>query len=215
VTYLDDALRQLRKYKELGDRALAQIPEEGLFKRLDPESNSIALIIKHVSGNMRSRWTDFLATDGEKPDRNRDSEFEEEAGDTPGSIRERWEGGWRLTLEAIGALAPEDLEKNVSIRGEPHTVLEAINRQLTHYAYHVGQIVFLARHFAGPAWQSLSIPRGKSREFDVSKEGARYAADRREQEPKDGGRTRSRGPGAATRTAWCPRLDTRWRGSSG
>jgi hypothetical protein len=176
VTYLDDALRQLRKYKELGDRALAQIPEEGLFQRLDPESNSIALIIKHVSGNMRSRWTDFLATDGEKPDRNRDSEFEEEEGDTPESIRERWEAGWRLTLEAIGALAPEDLEKNISIRGEPHTVLEAINRQLTHYAYHVGQIVFLARHFAGPAWKSLSIPRGKSREFDVSKEGSSYAA---------------------------------------
>lgn len=177
VTYLEDALRQLRKYKKLGDQAVAQVSETDLFRRLDPESNSIALIMKHVSGNMRSRWTDFLTTDGEKPDRDRDSEFEEEEGDTATSIRERWEAGWRVTEEAIRALTPEDLEKTVSVRGEAHTVLEAINRQLTHYASHVGQIVLLAKHFAGGAWRSLSIPRGQSGAYDVSKDGAPYGTE--------------------------------------
>ena len=134
--------------------------------------------MKHVSGNMHSRWTAFLTSDGEKPDRNRDSEFVLEPGDTRASILARWEGGWRLLFEALGRLTGADLGRPVTIRGERHTVLEAINRQLTHYAYHVGQIVFVAKHFAGPAWQSLSIPRGQSREVEVSKDGTPYRPER-------------------------------------
>ncbi len=130
--------------------------------------------MKHVSGNMRSRWTAFLTSDGEKPDRDRDSEFVLEPGDTRATILGRWETGWRLLFEAITPLATADLRRTVTIRGERHTVLEAINRQLTHYAYHVGQIVFVAKYFAGRAWQSLSIPRGKSREVEVSKDGRTY-----------------------------------------
>jgi hypothetical protein len=171
---LEDALRQLRKLKRLADSALAQVGPGDLFRRLDAESNSLALIQKHLAGNMRSRWTDFLTTDGEKPDRNRDSEFEEQASDFPESIRDRWEEGWRLTLEAIGGLSPKDLARRIAVRGERHTVLEAINRQLVHSAGHVGQIVFLAKHLAGPRWKSLSIPRGKSRDFEVGKDGSSY-----------------------------------------
>ena len=169
--YLQDALLQLRKLKSQADRAIAQIPEEDWFRTLDPESNSIALIMKHVAGNMRSRWTDFLTSDGEKPDRNRDSEFVVEEGDTAKSIRERWEAGWRLVFEALAPLGSEDLLRAVTVRGERHSVTEAINRQMTHYAGHVGQIVLLAKHFAGPNWKSLSIPRGKSRQVDVGKAG--------------------------------------------
>jgi hypothetical protein len=130
--------------------------------------------MKHISGNMRSRWTNFLTTDGEKPDRDRDSEFEQSDADTREAVLTRWESGWRLLFEALDPLTEDDLQKTVTIRGEPHTVLQAINRQLTHYASHVGQIVFLAKHLAGPRWQSLSIPRGKSRQFDVTKEGTPY-----------------------------------------
>lgn len=172
--YLDEALHQLRKLKTQADRALAQIDDEHLFAVPGPESNSIAVIMKHVAGNMRSRWTDFLTSDGEKPDRNRDTEFELDEADSADRVRARWEAGWQLTLDTIGSIAPADLERAVRIRGEAHTVLEAINRQLTHYAAHVGQIVFLARHYAGPRWQTLSIPKGKSREFDVSKSGSAY-----------------------------------------
>ncbi len=172
--FLDDAIVQLRKYKGLADGALGQVADGDLFRSVDSESNSIAIVMKHVSGNMRSRWTDFLTTDGEKPDRNRDSEFEREAADTRASIAARWEEGWRLLLSAVEKLSPADLSRNVAIRGEPHTVLQAIQRQLTHYAYHVGQIVFLARHFAGPRWRSLSIPKGKSKEFDVARDGQPY-----------------------------------------
>jgi hypothetical protein len=175
--YLDEALHQLRKLRTQADRALAQIDDAHLFAVLGPESNSIAVIMKHVAGNMRSRWTDFLTSDGEKPDRNRDSEFEMVEADTAAHVRARWDEGWRLVLDTIGALAPTDLERTVHIRGEPHTVLEAINRQLTHYAAHVGQIVFLARHYAGPRWQTLSIPKGKSKELDVSKSGSAYLVD--------------------------------------
>lgn len=174
--YLDDALREFRKYKAFGDRAVAQVEDEAWFRTLDPESNSIALVMKHMTGNMRSRWTDFLTTDGEKPDRNRDSEFETEDSDTAASIRERWENGWARVFTALEALEPADLGRTVSIRGEKHTVLQAINRQLTHYASHVGQIVFLGKHLAGDRWQTLSIPRGKSRDFDVTKEGKPYRA---------------------------------------
>ena len=172
--FLEDAALQLRKYKGLADAALAQISDDDLFRSVDPDSNSIAIVMKHVSGNMRSRWTDFLTSDGEKPDRNRDTEFEKEAGDTRASIAERWEEGWRILFSAVEGLSPADLSRTVAIRGEPHTVLQAIQRQLTHYAYHVGQVVFLARHFAGPRWRSLSIPKGKSKEFDVARNGRPY-----------------------------------------
>lgn len=179
--YLQDVLRQLSKYKELAERAMEQVSTEQLFETLDPESNSIALIMKHMAGNMRSRWRDFLTSDGEKPDRDRDREFVTEAEDTKENLLARWEEGWEHVFAAIGSLGAEDLERIVTIRGEPHTVLEAINRQLTHYAYHVGQIVFLAKHFAGAEWKSLSIPRGRSRDYDVSKEGRTY-----EPAPSDG-----------------------------
>ena len=172
--YLDDSLRQLRKLKVQADGALAQIDDRDLFIALDPESNSIAVIMKHLAGNMRSRWTDFLTSDGEKADRNRDTEFEISPVDTPEEIRAAWERGWTLTLEAVAALKPDDLTKTVTVRGEAHTVIEAINRQATHYAAHIGQILLLAKHFAGANWQSLSIPRGKSKEFDVGKSGAPY-----------------------------------------
>lgn len=172
--YLDDVLVQLRKYKAMAEKAMAQVDDAALFRRLDPEANSIALVAKHMAGNMRSRWTDFLETDGEKPWRGRDLEFEDEAGEDRASLARRWEEGWKLCLDAIGALAPEDLERTVQIRGEAHTVVEAIQRQLTHYAHHVGQIVLLAKHFAGPSWQSLSIPRGRSRDFEVAKDGSAY-----------------------------------------
>jgi uncharacterized Ntn-hydrolase superfamily protein len=172
--YLDDTVHQLRKLKALADKALAQLQPGDFFVTLDPEANSVAVIMKHVAGNMRSRWTDFLTTDGEKPDRNRDTEFELGEADTREQILSVWEDGWTRTLEAVSALAPADLGKTVRVRGEGHSVIEAINRQLTHYAAHVGQIVLLAKHFAGPKWQSLSIPRGKSREVDVSKSGGAY-----------------------------------------
>jgi hypothetical protein len=169
--HLADSLLQFHKYKKMGEDAMAQIDDKDFFKLLDPEANNIALIVKHMAGNMRSRWTDFLTTDGEKPDRNRDSEFYEEKEDTRVSLMKRWEEGWGLVFDAIEPLREEDLDKTVFIRGESHTVLQAINRQLTHYAYHIGQIVFLAKHFAGSRWKSLSIPKRKSKEFEVSKRG--------------------------------------------
>lgn len=171
---LDDAIRQFRKYKELADAGLAQVSPADLVRAIDPESNSIALVMKHISGNMRSRWTDFLHTDGEKPDRHRDREFETEPDETRARTFERWEAGWALLFETLASLRGEDLQKIVTVRGEAHTVLEAIHRQLTHYAYHVGQIVFLARHFAGSRWKSLSIPKGMSGRFDVAKNGSVY-----------------------------------------
>ncbi len=159
AAYLKEVLRVLRQYKALADRAVGQVSQEAVFQAPDPESNSIAIIMKHVAGNMRSRWTDFLTSDGEKPDRNRDAEFETEAGVTLADLRRSWEDGWHRTLAAIEALRPEDLLREVRIRGEPLTALEAISRQVAHYAYHVGQIVFLAKHARGPAWESLSDPR--------------------------------------------------------
>jgi uncharacterized protein DUF1572 len=172
--YLDDVLLQLRKLKEQADKAIAQIDDKQLFELIDPEANSVALIMKHMSGNMRSRWTDFLTSDGEKRNRDRDREFAQEPDDTKGEILKSWEDGWACALAAIGSLAVEDLGKTVRIRGEAHTVLEAINRQMTHYAAHVGQIVLLAKHFAGSQWRTLSIPKGKSKEFDVAKTGTTY-----------------------------------------
>lgn len=160
--YIDDSLFQLRKLKAQADKAMAQIDDAQFFSTLDPDANSIALIVKHVTGNMRSRWTDFLTTDGEKPDRNRDTEFEREAGDTRASLMARWDAGWDLLFQTLISLQPSDIDRTVTIRGEPHTVLQAINRQVSHYSVHVGQIVLLAKHYAGPGWQTLSIPKRKT-----------------------------------------------------
>ncbi len=163
--FLNDALYSFRSYKGLAERALAQVSDEEFFARIDDESNSLALMVKHIAGNQRSRWTEFLTTDGEKADRNRDSEFEL-IGDTRESLMEFWESGWTTLFDALDALTPDDLEKTVAIRGESHTVVEAINRQLTHYAYHVGQIVFLAKHLRASDWKTLSVPRNRSAEFN-------------------------------------------------
>ncbi len=179
--YLEDAVREFRKLKGLADGAVAQVADTRMFSRLDEESNSIALIMKHMAGNMRSRWTDFLTSDGEKLDRDRDSEFVIDEGDTKESLLGRWEAGWRCVFEALAPLTPGDLSITVFIRGEPHSVMQAINRQLTHYAYHVGQIVFLAKHFAAGRWQSLSIPRGKSKEFNVGMQNNTGRLDRSKQ----------------------------------
>jgi hypothetical protein len=159
VLYLGEVVRVFRQYKELGEKAMAQLEPAGLFQTLDDESNSIAVIVKHMGGNMRSRWTDFLTTDGEKPDRNRDGEFELSASTTAADVRRWWDEGWRCVFAAVEPLQPEDLLRTVTIRGEPHSVLQAIDRQIAHYAYHVGQIVQLARHLAGERWKTLSIPK--------------------------------------------------------
>lgn len=165
--YLDEIRRQFRGHKRLAEGAIAQLRDEELFVALDAESNSIAVIIKHLAGNMRSRFTDFLTTDGEKPDRHRDQEFEMYAGTTRAEVMRWWEEGWARVFSAIETLKPEDLMRTVTIRGEPHSVLQALNRQVAHYAYHVGQIVFLAKHFRSTEWKSLSVPRGKSEEFNA------------------------------------------------
>jgi Protein of unknown function (DUF1572) len=164
--YLEEVRRQFRGYKRLGEGAIGQLKDEELFVALDPESNSVAVIVKHLAGNMRSRSTDFLTTDGEKPDRDRDQEFELSLETTRAGVMRWWESGWSCVVSAVEALRPEDVERTVTIRGEPHTVLQAINRQVAHYAYHVGQIVFLAKHLRSKDWKSLSIPRGQSEEFN-------------------------------------------------
>jgi hypothetical protein len=169
--YFDEAMRQFRGLKKTADRALAQTSDSDFFAALDPGSNSIALVVKHMAGNMRSRWTDFLTSDGEKPDRRRDSEFLIEGGDTREDLLRRWEEGWALTFSAIGPLSPEDFRRTVEIRGQPHSILKAINRQIAHYAYHVGQLVFLAKHLAGSRWETLSIPRGRSEEVNRKLKG--------------------------------------------
>jgi hypothetical protein len=160
--YLDDCVFQMRKVKTQADKAIAQIDDRQFFAQIDPESNSIALLVKHIAGNMRSRWTDFLTTDGEKPDRHRDSEFEQEARDGRAAIMSRWEDSWMLLFATFEQLQPGDLGKTVTIRGEAHTVVQAINRAMSHYSSHVGQIVMLAKHFAGPKWETLSIPKRRS-----------------------------------------------------
>lgn len=165
--YLTDVLEQFRKHKTLADRAMAQVTDEEFFIQIDPESNSIALVVKHLGGNLRSRWADFLTTDGEKPDRNRDREFKIDAGDTRASLLARWEEGWGAAFGALESLRPDDLARTVFIRGEPHSVVQAIDRSVTHAAYHVGQIVLLAKHFRSREWKTLSIPRGKSSEFNA------------------------------------------------
>lgn len=163
--YLDDSIASLHAYKKLADKALAQLGEDEFFIMLDKEANSVAVIMKHLAGNMLSRWTDFLTTDGEKPNRNRDLEFEIEPKTGKDDVLAYWESGWRCVFAALEPLQAQDLERRVLIRGEEHTVLQAINRQLMHYANHIGQIVFLAKHFRSAEWQSLSIPRNRSAEF--------------------------------------------------
>ena len=165
--YLADAIRTFREYKKLAEGAFGQIDDDDFFKTLDPESNSIAVNIKHVAGNMISRWTDFLTTDGEKPERDRDMEFEMLPGTTKADMLAYWEQGWKCVFDAVEPLRPDDLMRTITIRGQDHTVIQAINRQLAHYAYHVGQIVFLAKHFKSSEWQSLSVPRNKSAEFNA------------------------------------------------
>ena len=163
--YKEDALGSFRSYKRLAERALEQVTDEQFFAVIDAESNSLAVMVKHIAGNLHSRWRDFLTTDGEKASRNRDTEFEI-IGDTRESLMAFWETGWETLFEALEPLSEEDLGATVTIRGEPHTVVEAINRQLTHYAYHVGQIVFLAKHLRSEKWETLSVPRNRSAEFN-------------------------------------------------
>jgi hypothetical protein len=163
--YLDEVARQMRGHKRMGEGAMAQLRDEDFFVTLDPESNSVAILVKHLAGNMRSRFTDFLTSDGEKPDRFRDREFEVTLPTTCADVMQWWEDGWAWVFAAIEALKPEDVMRTVTIRGEPHTVLQAINRQIAHYAAHVGQIVFLAKHLRSSEWKTLTIPRGKSEEF--------------------------------------------------
>jgi hypothetical protein len=163
--YLSDALARLRESKGLAERAMAQVGDEDFFRALDPESNSIALVVKHMAGNMQSRWTDFLTSDGEKPDRMRDREFE----DRPlprAELMAEWEDGWRRLFDALAPLTDADLQQTVVVRMEPHSVYQAVSRQLAHYAGHVYQILFLGKHLKGGRWTSLSVPKGQSEEFN-------------------------------------------------
>ncbi|MEZ5399486.1 MAG: DUF1572 domain-containing protein [Bryobacteraceae bacterium] len=166
TSYLEDSLTLFRQYKTLAERAMAQVSDTDLFRELSPEANSIAIVVKHMAGNMRSRWTDFLTTDGEKPDRNRDTEFVD-----PPATREAlmavWEQGWSRLFTALEPLSDANLGRTVHIRGEAHSVMQAINRQMAHYCNHVGQIVMLAKHFAGPRWKALTVPRNRSAEFNA------------------------------------------------
>ena len=176
TSYIEDSLTLLRFYKSMAERAMEQVSDEHLFTTLDEEANSIAIIVKHMAGNMRSRWTDFLTTDGEKPDRNRDTEFVEPPV-TRKALLEMWEDGWARVFGALEPLTDADMGRTVTIRGEAHSVMQAINRQLTHYANHTGQIVLLAKHFAHANWKSLSVPRNRSAEFN-SKVAAGQASQR-------------------------------------
>jgi hypothetical protein len=165
TSYLEDSLALFRYYKRLVEGAMNQVTDEQLVSTLDEEMNSIAVIVKHMSGNMRSRWTGFPVSDGEKPDRNRDGEFVD-----PPQSREAlvwmWEEGWNYLFNALSSLTDSDLNRTTTIRGEPHSVMQAINRQIAHYAYHCGQIVFLAKHLQYKEWKSLSVPRGGSARFN-------------------------------------------------
>ena len=165
TSYIEDSLSLFRFYKQLAERAMDQVSDQQLFEAFDEEMNSIAIITKHMAGNMRSRWTDFLTSDGEKPNRNRDSEFVKPPS-TRAELMKIWNEGWDQAFAALEPLSDSDLERKVAIRGEPHSVMQAINRQVAHYAYHVGQIVFLAKHLKASDWKSLSVPRNKSGEFN-------------------------------------------------
>jgi hypothetical protein len=165
--YLDDARSSLRAYKKLADKAIAQVQDDEFFVTLDEEANSVAVVMKHMAGNMFSRWSDFLTSDGEKPTRHRDLEFVIEANTSKDDVLKYWESGWQCVFDALDPLHASDFEKTVTIRGEIHTIAQAINRQLMHYSYHIGQIVFLAKHFRSAEWKSLSIPRNRSADFNA------------------------------------------------
>jgi uncharacterized damage-inducible protein DinB len=165
TSYPEDSLTLFRYYKKLAERAMEQVTDEQLLAVIDGEANSIGIIVKHMAGNMRSRWMDFLTSDGEKPDRNRESEFEEPPATREALLR-LWEQGWNYLFTAIEPLSQTDLDRTITIRGEAHSVMQAINRQMGHYSYHCGQIVFLAKHLQHDQWKSLSIPRGKSADFN-------------------------------------------------
>jgi hypothetical protein len=177
TAYLEEARRCLRGYKRMGEGAMAQLSDDEIFRLIDAEANSVALIVKHMAGNMRSRWTDFLTSDGEKPDRNRDTEFEMNPGTTRADVMAWWETGWKCVFDAVDPLQPEDMGRTITIRGEAHSVVQAINRQIAHYSYHIGQIVLLAKHFKSASWKSLSIPKGQSQQVNA------MAQDKRPQRP--------------------------------
>ncbi len=165
TSYLEDSLAVLRYYKTQAERAIAQVADDRLFVALDPESNSIGILVKHMAGNMRSRWTDFLTTDGEKPNRNRDSEFIEPPA-SRAELMQMWDEGWDLTLQSLGGLSEADLVKTITIRGEAHSVMQAINRQIAHYTFHIGQIVMMAKHLSHENWTALTIPRNQSNSYN-------------------------------------------------
>jgi len=165
--YLDETFRGFRGHKRLADDSIAQLTDQQFFALPDPESNSVALVVKHMAGNLRSRFTDFLTTDGEKPDRNRDQEFIASGADRPGLLG-AWEHGWHILFDTLNSLEPDDLLRTVTIRGQPHTVLQALCRASGHAAYHVGQITFLAKHWKGAEWKSLSVPKGQSEQFNAN-----------------------------------------------
>lgn len=164
TSYVSDSIAIFQMYKRLGDKAMEQCTDEQLYASIDPESNSIAVIVKHMAGNMRSRWTDFLTSDGEKPDRNRDSEFEDPP-ETRAELLELWETGWRILFSALEPLTDADMARTITIRSEPHSVMQAINRQVAHYAMHIGQIVMLAKHYRGESWKTVSVPKKMSAQF--------------------------------------------------
>ena len=168
--YLSEIATQFAKLRSTAEQAMAQVGDQDFPRVLDPESNSIAIIVKHIAGNLRSRCTDFLTSDGEKPDRNRDGEFELHPQDTRAALLMGWAAGWDLLAATVAGLKPGDLQRTVYIRREPHTVLQALNRHLGHLAYHVGQIVQLARHWVGPNWRTLTIPRGQSEAFNQARQ---------------------------------------------
>jgi len=163
--YKSDALTSFRNYKMLAERAVEQVSDEEFFAATDGEANSIAVLLKHIAGNLHSRWRDFLTTDGEKPDRDRDTEFIAD-GDNRESLLKFWESGWQVLFDNLEPLTDQDFARTITIRGEPHSVVEAVNRQLTHYSYHIGQIVLLAKHFRSSDWKTLSVPRNRSGEFN-------------------------------------------------
>jgi Protein of unknown function (DUF1572) len=166
--YLEEIKRQLRGHKRMAEAAMAQLEDKDFFATLDPEANSVAVLVKHIAGNARSRFTDFLTTDGEKPDRFRDQEFELSEKATREEVMRWWEQGWTTIFSTLDSLKPEDAQRTITIRQEPHTVMQALNRALAHYAQHIGQIVFLAKHLRSSQWQTLSIPRGKSEDYKTA-----------------------------------------------
>jgi hypothetical protein len=165
TSYVEDSIGVFRYYKRLAERAMEQVADDQLFAMIDSESNSIALIVKHMAGNMKSRWTDFLTSDGEKPGRDRDAEFSMPP-ESRAELLAMWEDGWQCLLRTLDSLSDADLGRTITIRGEAHSVMQAINRQVAHYSYHCGQIVFLAKHHCAGRWQVLSVPLGKSAEFN-------------------------------------------------